>query len=107
MFGSINEKSGSVPAAASRSNSENGTKCVASRSCSRGWWITPVNEIAIGSITYTLHVLPWASNRSNRVSASFWVSHVPAGLFTTNPDDVAAVQNDRFMNVCEGTSQNQ
>ena len=29
------------------------------------------------------------------------------GLFTTNPDDVAAVQNDRFLNVWEGTSQNQ
>jgi hypothetical protein len=26
------------------------------------------------------------------------------GLFTTNPDEVAAVQNDRFMNVCDGTS---
>ena len=29
------------------------------------------------------------------------------GLLTTKPDEVAAVQNDRFMNVCEGTSQNQ
>src|SRR6478752_1463891 len=107
MFGSISEKSGSMPAAASRSNSENGTKWVASQSCSRGWWMTPVNEIVIGSITYTFHVLPWASNRSNSVSASFSVSHLPAGPFTTNPDDVAAVQNDRFMNVCDGTSQNQ
>jgi hypothetical protein len=33
-FGSISEKSGSVPAAASRSNSANGTMCVASRSLS-------------------------------------------------------------------------
>ena len=37
----------------------------------------------------------------------FLVSHFAAGLFTTNPDDVAAVQNERFMNVCDGTSQNQ
>ena len=29
------------------------------------------------------------------------------GLFTTNPDEVAAVQNDRFMKFCDGTSQNQ
>jgi hypothetical protein len=29
------------------------------------------------------------------------------GLFTTKPDEVAAVQNDRFMNVWDGTSQNQ
>ncbi len=63
--------------------------------------------MVIGSITYTFHVLPCASNRSNSVSASFLVSHLPAGLFTTNPDDVAAVQKDRFMNVCDGTSQNQ
>ena len=35
------------------------------------------------------------------------MNHFFAGLFTTKPDDVAAVQNDRFMNVCDGTSQNQ
>ena len=51
MFGSISEKSGSVPAAASFSNSANGTKWVASRSFSRGTWITPVNETGISSIT--------------------------------------------------------
>src|SRR6476469_70145 len=68
MFGSINAKSGNVPAAASFSNSENGTKSV---------------------------------------SLSFSVNHFFTGMFTTSPDDVAAVQNDRFMNVCEGTSQNQ
>ena len=35
------------------------------------------------------------------------MSHFFAGEFTTSPDDVAAVQKDRFMNVCDGTSQNQ
>ena len=35
------------------------------------------------------------------------MNHFDIGLFTTNPDDVAAVQNDRFMKVCDGTSQNQ
>jgi hypothetical protein len=35
------------------------------------------------------------------------VNHFRTGLFTTSPDDVAAVQNDRFMNVWEGTSLNQ
>jgi hypothetical protein len=34
-------------------------------------------------------------------------NHFFTGLFTTNPDEVAAVQKDRFMKVCEGTSQNQ
>ncbi len=29
------------------------------------------------------------------------------GRFTTNPDAVAAVQNDRLVIVCDGTSQNQ
>ena len=55
----------------------------------------------------TFQVLPWASRRSKRVSAVFLVSHFPAGLFTTSPEDVAAVQNERFMNVCDGTSLNQ
>ena len=32
---------------------------------------------------------------------------VGTGAFTVNPDDVAAVQNDRLGNVCDGTSQNQ
>jgi hypothetical protein len=41
------------------------------------------------------------------VSASLLANHLLIGLFTTNPDEVAAVQNDRFMNVCDGTSQNQ
>jgi hypothetical protein len=51
--------------------------------------------------------LPWASRRSKRVSAAFLVSHFATGLFTTSPEDEAAVQNERFMNVCDGTSQNQ
>ena len=38
---------------------------------------------------------------------SFCFSHFLAGVFTTRPEDVAAVQKERFMNVCEGTSQNQ
>ncbi len=67
----------------------------------------PVNEHCIGSATYTFHVLPCSSSRLKIVSASFCVSHFVAGLFTTNPDDVAAVQNDRFMKVWDGTSQNQ
>ena len=29
------------------------------------------------------------------------------GAFTENPEDVAAVQNDRLGSVCDGTSQNQ
>ena len=28
-------------------------------------------------------------------------------MFVTKPDEVPAVQNERFMNVCEGTSENQ
>ena len=67
----------------------------------------PVNEICIGSDTYTFQVLPWASSRSKIVSASLPVNHFLAGKFTVNPDEVAAVQNDRFMNVWDGTSQNQ
>jgi len=67
----------------------------------------PVKEICIGSHTYTFHVLPCASSRSNRVSASLPVNHFLAGKFTTSPDEVPAVQKDRFMNVCDGTSQNQ
>ena len=67
----------------------------------------PANDKGIGSSTYTFHVLPWASSRSKIVSVSFFSSHFFAGLFTTRPDEVAAVQNERFMNVCEGTSQNQ
>jgi hypothetical protein len=51
MFGSISEKSGSVPSAASVSNSAKGTKWVASRSFSRGKWITPVNDTGDGSMT--------------------------------------------------------
>src|SRR6478735_1875447 len=67
-FGSMNEKLGRVPEAASFSNSANGTKFV---------------------------------------SVAFLVNHFLTGLFTTRPDEVAAVQNDLFMNVCDGTSQNQ
>ena len=37
----------------------------------------------------------------------FLVIHFVAGLFTTSPEDVAAVQNERFMKVWEGTSENQ
>jgi hypothetical protein len=35
------------------------------------------------------------------------VNHFRAGRLTTRPEDVPAVQNDLFMNVCEGTSLNQ
>src|SRR5262245_5540093 len=66
----------------------------------------PVNEICAGSQTYTFQVLPCCSSRSKRVSASF-SNHFLAGKFTTSPDEVPAVQKDRFMNVCDGTSQNQ
>jgi hypothetical protein len=51
MVGSISEKSGRVPAAASVSNPAKGTKWVASRSFNRGKWMTPVNESGIGSMT--------------------------------------------------------
>ena len=30
-----------------------------------------------------------------------------AGLLTTKPEEVPVVQNERFVSVCEGTSQNQ
>ena len=43
----------------------------------------------------------------DRLRSVFAVNHFFTGLLTTKPDDVAAVQNDRFMNVCDGTSQNQ
>ena len=64
-------------------------------------------ESCIGSDTYTFQVLPCASSRSKMVSASLPVSHFRAGLLTVNPDEVAAVQNERFMKVWDGTSQNQ
>jgi hypothetical protein len=67
----------------------------------------PVADSCIGSDTYTFQVLPWPSSRLNIVSASLLVSHFWAGLFTVKPDDVAAVQKDRFMKVWDGTSQNQ
>jgi hypothetical protein len=41
------------------------------------------------------------------VSAVFPVSQLLTGWFTTIPDAVAAVQNDRLVNVWDGTSQNQ
>ena len=69
--------------------------------------MTPVTEICIGSDTYTFQVRPCASSRSKMVSASLPVNHFLAGQFTVNPDEVAAVQNDRFMKVWDGTSQNQ
>ncbi len=37
----------------------------------------------------------------------FSVNHFFAGLLATKPDEEAAVQNERFMNVCDGTSENQ
>ena len=37
----------------------------------------------------------------------FFATKFVTGEFTANPDDVAAVQNDRLGNVCDGTSQNQ
>ena len=37
----------------------------------------------------------------------FLVIHFVDGLFTTSPEDVAAVQNERFMKVWDGTSENQ
>jgi hypothetical protein len=51
--------------------------------------------------------LPWASSRPKSVSAVLFSIHFVAGLFITSPEDVAAVQNDRFMKVWEGTSENQ
>lgn len=50
---------------------------------------------------------PCASSLSNSVSAVFSVVHFIAGKLVTNPDEVPAIQNERFMNVCDGTSQNQ
>ena len=35
------------------------------------------------------------------------VNHFLAGKFTASPEEVAAVQKDRFMNVWDGTSENQ
>ena len=66
-----------------------------------------VNETGIGGATYTFQVLPCCSSRSKIVSASFCFLHLDIGPFTAIPDEVAAVQNDLFMNVCDGTSENQ
>ncbi|MEI2784815.1 MAG: hypothetical protein V9E82_03795 [Candidatus Nanopelagicales bacterium] len=103
-------KSGSVPAAASASNSLKGTKWVANLSRSRGQWITPVSGIWPSS-TYTFQVLPCASSRSNNVSAVLsliqWVTGVLAVPPVGSGVHVPAVQNERFMNVWDGTSQNQ
>ena len=41
------------------------------------------------------------------VSALLFLMNFLVGAFHTNPDDVAAVQNDRLGNVWDGTSQNQ
>ncbi len=67
----------------------------------------PWNDTHIGEATYTFQVRPCCSSRSKMVAASFCFRHLWNGEFTANPDDVAAVQNDRFMNVCDGTSENQ
>src|SRR6516165_5682237 len=107
MHGSIKEKSGSAPLAASTSNWANGTKWVAKRPRSREKWISPVADSGIGSDTYTFQVLPYSSSRLKIVSASLLVSHFIGGLFRVKPDEVAAVQNDRFIKVWDGTSQNQ
>ena len=37
----------------------------------------------------------------------WWRMKFVTGRFTTKPDDVAAVQNERLGNVCDGTSLNQ
>src|SRR5271169_4094351 len=103
----MNEKSGRSALAASVSNWANGTKCVANRSFSRWKWAKPVPESRIGSAIYTFQVLPWSSKRLNIVSASFFRMKFLTGAFTENPEDVAAVQNDRLGNVWDGTSQNQ
>jgi hypothetical protein len=50
-FGSISEKSGSVPFAASILNCSNGTTWVAKRSRSRGQWMTAVKDAGQGSRT--------------------------------------------------------
>ena len=47
------------------------------------------------------------SSRLKIVSVVFFATKFLTGAFTANPDDVAAVQNDRLGNVCDGTSQNQ
>ena len=61
--------------------------------------------------TYTFQVRPCASSRSKIVSAVLSWTQCPIGVFVVPPVGsgvhVAAVQNDRFMNVCDGTSQNQ
>jgi hypothetical protein len=41
------------------------------------------------------------------VSASLCCTKFLTGEFTANPEDVAAVQNDRLGSVWDGTSQNQ
>src|SRR5450432_2798046 len=106
-LGSIMLKSGRVPLATSCSNSANGTKFIARRSLSRDMWIRAAAENDIGSCTYTFQVRPCASSRSNSVSALLCWMKFDAGLLITKPDEVAAVQNDRFISVWDGTSQNQ
>ena len=46
----------------------------------------------------------WAEHGTDRKVVPYTVA---ADMDSPNPDDVPAVQNDRFMNVCDGTSQNQ
>ena len=70
-------------------------------------WMNPVNEIGSGSSTYTFQVLPQRSRRSKIVSAVLWRMKLVTGRFTTKPEDVAAVQNDRLASVWDGTSLNQ
>ena len=41
------------------------------------------------------------------VSAVWWRMKLVTGRFTTKPEDVADVQNDRLGSVCDGTSLNQ
>ena len=69
--------------------------------------MNPVNEIGLDSSTYTFQVLPTRSSRLKMVSAWLWRRKFMIGRFTTKPDDVAAVQNDRLGSVWDGTSLNQ
>ena len=106
MFGSINAKSGRVPAAASFSNSANGTKCVASRSFSREKWMIPANDSGIDSHVDLPRLAVLLEPLEDRLRVVLREPLLRRAVHD-QPDEVAAVQNERFMNVCDGTSQNQ
>ena len=104
----MSENSGSVPVAASRLELGERHEMRGDRSFSRGWWMSPVNEIAHRFGHVDLPGLPVLLEPiEDRLGSRSSTGTSSTGVFTMSPDEVAAVQNERFMNVCDGTSENQ